>query len=145
MMNKKAMTFGLWSEVILFSMAFILILGFVIATMNNSFNQDKDASLGLSTEDTVDEWNSLQDTMDTGVREGEATNDNNGLSVSTSWGVLKAIYGAGINFVTGSWISNTIALLNMGYAGTVLALILKILYFASFAFILIKILFKVNP
>lgn len=144
-MNKKAMTFGLWAEVILFSMAFVLILGFVVASFNTSFSQSKDASFGLATNDTINTWNDLQDTMDTGVKEGEATNNNLGISVSTTWGILKAIYSAGISFVTGGWIRSTINMLNMGYAGNILATILQILYFASFAFILIKILFKVNP
>lgn len=136
------MTFGLWTEVILFSIAFVIILGAIVADMDDKFGQSHDASFGLTTNDTLSALVGTQSTLQTGVNEGQVTNNNLGLSVSTSWNVIKSIGTITWNFITGGWIEKTVA---MAQLPTIVGVVLRVLYFISIGFIILKLLFKVNP
>lgn len=144
-MNKKGASLSGWSEA---ALGMILMLGalmIIVGFMNAKYNQNNDPTFGMSTNSTLDSFKDYQGTLQTGM-EGEAsTNSINGVSLVSSWGMIKTGLNIVFNFVTGGWINNAVGLLSLGEIGNNLALILRLLFILSIGFILIKILFKVKP
>lgn len=134
-------SFSGWIEIILFSLLFMVILGAVIGGLNKEYGNNYDSTFGLGTNDTLNSLTNLQDSFTTATAEGEASNNaNSGISLSTSWQLVKAITSTTWNFVTGDWIIKSVALAQLP---AILGVVLRILWFLSIGFILIKLLFKV--
>lgn len=140
-MNKRGIGFSGWIEAILFSLLFVIILGTIIVGMNTKYNKNYDSTMGLGTNDTLTQLTGLQDSFSTATSEGEASNNAfSGISLSTSWQLIKNIVSISWNFISGAWIIKTV---QMAGLPIILGLILRMLYFFSIGFILIKLLFKV--
>lgn len=142
-MNKKGSITG-WTEGILLSIAFVLILGIVITNMNGLHG--KDFQIGLGTDTSADEFINYQDTAGTQIGGGTASFDSvNGITLSSSWGMIKEAFNVIGSFITGGWIEQIFAYTNLGEAGQIIASYLRIIWFIGLIFAIVYILFKVKP
>lgn len=117
----------------------ILLTGIILTGFNDA--TDESYTLGLDTGglDTIS--NALGSSYNqTG---GEVTQVDDGLSLSTSWAMVKGLGDVLWNFVNGSVIYNVILLLNLGTAGIVIANLLRLLFVIIIVFSIIKLFFKV--
>lgn len=143
--NKKGASLSGWTEGAVGVMLFLICVGIIIVAMNAQYGQNYDSTFGMSSDTTKQAFNDYQGKLQQGL-EGEAsTNAVSGVSVVSSWGIVKAGISMMWDFLNGQWIRNSVALLNLGDAGVALAWALSLLYIFSIGFILIKILFKVKP
>ena len=138
--NKKGYSMSGWTEGILFSVLFVLILGIVIAGMNASYGEIY--SIGLNTNATEQAFIQYQDTLKSQVGTGEADfSSSSGLTLKSSWGIIKSGTSIIWSFLTGGWIEIIVGYMNLPPE---VALIFRILYVLSIGFIILKILFKVK-
>jgi hypothetical protein len=144
-MNKKGASLSGWTEGAIGAMLILMCLGIVIASLNSQYGKNYDSGFGLPTSTTKTQFDAYQGQLQTGL-EGEAsTNAISGVSVVSSWGIIKGGISMMWDFLNGQWIRNSVNLLQLGDAGTALGWGLTLLYIFSIGFILIKVLFKVKP
>jgi hypothetical protein len=144
MMNKKGVSLAGWVEG---AVGVILILGclaIIVLSMNISYNQSNDPTFGIASDTTKNALIGYQTTIQEGMKGDASTNQINGISLSTSWGMITAGLSIVGDFVTGQWIRNGIGLLGWGDAGTLLGIMLSLVFVLSLGFILLKILFKIK-
>lgn len=133
-----------WTETILFSIGFILILGFLVAGMNSLYNQDN--NIPIIGNNSLNEFEEYLGNSTNTINEGEVVfNQEQGITLKSSYALVKGLLSIIWNFITGGWINDVISLLNLGDVGYTLALLLRILYFVSVILALLYILFKVVP
>ena len=143
MINKKGVSFSGWTEAILLSVLFLFGFGTVIGGMNVKYNENYDPTLGLSTQEVQNAFNTYQNTLQTTTNTGEASFESvNGLSLSTSWQLLKATGDLIWGVISGGWAEKIVYAIGLP---TYFALVFRILWFISIGFILITIIFKVRP
>jgi len=131
-----------WTEGILFALLFLTAFGVVIAGMNVQY--DKSYSLGLSDNTTNQLFIDYQDTAETQVQGGDVEFDaQQGITLKESYGLTKDLINIIWVFLSGGFIEDVVQLLNLGAAGTALALTLRIIWFLSLIFALLYALFKV--
>lgn len=131
-----------WTEGILLSVLFVLALTSVIGGMNGLYGGNYDGSLGLDSTGIQEDFNTYQTTLQT-TTEGQATFGSvDGLSLSTSWKLIKATGDIIWSFTTGGWTENVVSLMQLP---SYFAIIFRMLWFISIGFIIITILFKVRP
>lgn len=141
-MNKKGASLAGWTEGILLSLLIVSAFALVISDMNGLYSQGYQVGLGTNT--TSSEYITYQDTLEEQVMGGEAVFDaSQGLTLKSSWGMLKGGITIAWNFITGGWIE-TIVIVYMGLPAVV-ATTFRLLYFLSLGYIILKILFKVKP
>jgi hypothetical protein len=132
-----------WSEGILLSIAFVVVLGIVVVNFNGMYG--KDHQIGLGTNTTADEFIEYQDTASEQIQGGEADfNSLSGITLKSSWGTTKEVFKIVASFITGGWIEQIFEYANAGEAGQVFAKYLRILWFLSLVFAILYILFKVT-
>lgn len=139
-LNKKGVTLGTWIGAIVLSAAFIVMLGVVLTSMNNDYSQNYDPSAGLGKEgqDVIDNFEELESTIDTNLQEGDVSFlESIGLSLSTSWVILKVTWSTIGTFLTGGWIESAS---EMAHIPSVFGGVLRMLFVLSIGFILIKLL-----
>ena len=140
--NKRGASLAGWTEGIILSLLIVGAFALVITDMNGLYSQDY--QIGLGTNTTSNEYVTYQDTLQEQVLGGEAEFDaSQGLTLKSSWGMLKSSVTIAWNFITGGWIE-TIIIEYMGLPA-ILATSLRMLYFLSLGYIILKILFKVKP
>ena len=140
-MNKKGYSLSGWTEGILLSVLIVMILGIVITNMNGMYN--KDHQIGLGTNTTQNAYVDYQDTLQNQIGSGEAEfSADQGLTLKSSWGILKSGVNIIWNFLTGGWIETIVFYMKLPAE---VAIIFRILYFLSIGFIILWILFKVKP
>ena len=131
-----------WTEGILFSLAFVVVLGLIVSGMNGLYNKDNDIGLGVNT--TADKFINYQDTASEKISGGEADfNSLSGITLKSSWGLTKEVFNIVGSFITGGWIEDIFRFTKMGEAGQVIGRYLRILWFISLVFAILYILFKV--
>jgi hypothetical protein len=136
-------SFSGWTEGILLSLLFVLAFATVIGGMNAKYNENFDGTLGLAPNNTISQFNTYQSTLQTTTNTGEASFETvNGLSLSTSWQLMKATGDIIWGFITGGWTEKIVSFIGLP---PYVALIFRILWFISIGFIIITILFKVRP
>lgn len=135
-----------WAETGVVVILFLLVFGIIIVNMNVLYTQDHDANLGMNgISKSFGNWSNYQSTIKTGM-EGEATTSAfTGVSLGTAWDMLKGGLNIAFSFVTGGWIEWGVNLLQLGEAGTYLALALRLLFVLSLGFILLRLILKINP
>jgi hypothetical protein len=139
-MNKKGGSLSLWNEGILLSILAVMMIGVAVAGFNSWYGEDH--QVGLGTETTMNEFIDYQDTLSEEIKGGEADFDSSaGLTLKSSWGILKSIVTIMWNFITGGWIETLILYMKLPLA---VAVIFRVLWFLAFGYIILKILFKVN-
>jgi hypothetical protein len=144
--NKKAASLSGWTEVALLSVLLLIAIIAIVTSLNNQYEKNFDGSFGFATTNTLNDYKNYQETLKSSVKSGEAdTNSQMGISLTSSWLMIKA--GAEITwtFVTGGWIKNMIDLIGFGELSTNIIIVLQILFVLSVGFIIIKLLLKVKP
>jgi hypothetical protein len=144
-MNKRGVSLTALSEMILGLVLVMACLLVIVGGMNNKYGQNNNPTFGIASNETLNEFAGYQQNVQTGM-EGEATiNQQEGISLTSSWGMIKAALNLIFGFINGQWIYNGINLLHLGAIGNTVALILRIFFILAIAFILFKILFKIIP
>ncbi len=139
--NKKGYSLGGWIEVILFSILFVAVFAIVIGGMNNRYGKDYQVGIGANTTESA--LINYQGTLESQTKEGEATfTSTEGLTLKSSWGMIKNIVTIVWDFLTGGWIETIVIYMKLPL---IVALIFRVLYFISIGLILLTILFKVKP
>jgi len=132
-----------WSEGILLSLAFVLVLGLVVTNFNGMYEEDY--QLGLGTNTTANNFIDYQDTASQQISGGEADFDSvSGITLKSSWGMTKEVFNIVASFITGGWIEQIFDFTNAGEGGQILAKFLRVLWFLSLVFAILYILFKVT-
>lgn len=131
-----------WTEGIILSIAFVVVLSIVIAGYNLNYN--KDYTLPISDNQTESLFIRYQETSQSQIEGGEVQFDaNQGISLKQSYGLSKDAINIVWSFISGGWIERTAELWNVGESGMALARALRTLYFLSLVFALLYALFKV--
>ncbi len=137
-MNKKGASFMGWTDVILMSLLFVIVLGFVIAGFNDKYDKNYDTTMGLSTNSTPTAFSNLQNSYSSATSEGEASTDaQTGLTLSSTWLLIRSTGTIIWNFLTGSWIEKTCAMMQLP---AIVGAILRILYFLSIGLSILRLL-----
>jgi hypothetical protein len=130
-----------WTEGILFSILIVILFGSIVGSMNYMYGKNNEVGLGTNT--TSDNFADYQGSLATQTEGGEVQFTTDGLSLKSSWNIIKSIVTTIWNFITGGWIE-TIVVQYMQLP-SVVAVTFRMLYFLSIGFIILKILFKVRP
>lgn len=139
-MNKKGAIISNFTEGILLSILLVLMLGIVISGMNYLYSKDYD--LGLGTNTSYNEFVNSQDSLSNQVSGGEATFTNDGLTLTSSWAIIKTVVSIIWDFITGGWIETIVSYIGIPIQ---VALVFRMLYFIALIFGLIYIWFRVFP
>jgi hypothetical protein len=143
MMNKKGYSMSGWTETILLSLLFVLVTGIIIANFNDMYGKNYDIGLGAQTNSSLNSFVNSQDTLASNVKGGEASFTTDGISLKSSWEMIKTIGNIFWSFITGGWIE-TITTNYLGLPEQV-GFIFRVLYFLSIIFIIMRLLFKIKP
>lgn len=142
-MNKRGASLSGWAEGAVFLTLFMLLISIIVVNMNATYDKNDDATFGISTERTRQDFINYQDTLKEGIDTGEQTSSGLGLSLTTIWFMTKAGIGITWSFLSGQWIPNSVKLLNLGEAGILLGAFLQVLYIISVGFIAIKLFMRI--
>jgi|GEM_PF-6654887 len=142
--NKRGASLSGFTEVGILVILFLISIGILMTAMNLNYSQNYDATFGISPNETKGAFEDYQGTLGKGL-EGEASQVTDGISVLTSWSIIKSGIKMVYNLVTGNFITNAFALMDLGEAGDYLAWAFRLLFIFAIGFIMIKILFKVKP
>lgn len=131
-----------WTEGILFALAFIAILGVIVADFNHRYNQSYD--LGLTDNETEQRFIDYQGSAEQNIKGGEVEFDSEqGISLKSSYGLVTDAMDIIWQFLSGGFVENLINKLNLGSSGVIFARVLRIVWFLSVVFALLYALFKV--
>ena len=138
--NKEGYSLGGWSEGILFSILLVMVLGIVIGGMNLKYGENNQIGLGGNTTESA--FVDYQSTLEREISGGEAVfNAQSGLTLKSSWGIIKSGITIIWDFFTGGWIETIVLYMKLPAQ---VAIIFRLLYFLSIGYIILKILFKVK-
>jgi len=140
-LNKKGYSLSGWVEGILLSLLVVILLGIFIGGGNSLYGTNHQIGLGGNT--TEQSFVDYQSSLENEVTQGEAefTSDQ-GLTLKSSWSILKSLGGIIWDFLTGGWIESVVSYMKLPIE---VALIFRILYFISIGLIILYLLFKVKP
>ena len=143
--NKRGATFQAFLEVMLFSVLFVGALAIIGSNMNNLYDSDKDLSMGIMSNSTLNNLKSTQSTLESSVSEGQSSFSSLGIfTITTLPRMLMTVLGIVKDFVLGTWIRNLVELMNLGEYTNLVIIIFQILYFFLLVFVLIKLITRVN-
>jgi len=136
---------GGWVETVALSLVFITIFGGVVIS-NMNLMYDKNYDVGIRDNNNSSQlFVQYQDTAQEKITGGEVNfNSASGITLKTSWELVTDLLTAVWSFITGGWIAQIINSMNLGAAGSVLAITLQLLYFISLVFAALYALFKVS-
>lgn len=138
--NKRGYSMGGWTEGILLSILIVSLLVIVIGGLNSQYGKNNQIGLGGNT--TQQAFVDYQETLDREIGGGEVEfSANQGLTLKSSWGIIKSVFSIILGFLTGSWVSTIVLYMKLPM---IVAITFRILYFVSLGFIILKILFKVK-
>jgi len=131
-----------WTKTVALTMLFVVLLGLVIGTMNGMYGETFSIGLDTSAIESGGSLHTATISADGQIADGEVTQQDAGLSLSSSWSVAKGIYSMLVGVFTGNWIHTIIV--DMMQLPSAVALVIMMLYWASLIFIVIKLFFKVR-
>ena len=141
--NRRGVSLSGWTEVGLFTILFIVILTTITIEMNMIYDKNNDGSFGLATSESQAQYQQFQEDLQNSVRTGEAqANALTGVSLTSSWAMAKTGAEISWSIVSGAWIRTITGLIGLP---SIVGIIFQMLYVISIGFIIIKLLFKVNP
>jgi len=132
-----------WTEGILLSLAFVALFSVVTIGMNLDYNKEYVVPFADdSNSETL--FVEYMDNSQEAINGGEVSfTSDNGISLKSSYGMIKDAGTIVWSFISGGWIEDIIGSWHMGEAGEILAKFLRILYFLSVVAAFLYILFKV--
>lgn len=132
-----------WTEGILLSIAFVGVLGIIIASFNGLYT-GTDYSLGLTDNTTEQLFVRYQNTSQTQLEGGEVEFDaQQGITLKTSYDMAKDAITIIWTFLSGGWIEKTAEMTGLGEPIMLLARFFRIIWFLSLIFGMLYALFKV--
>lgn len=135
--------FGIWTEVILLSIAFVAVLGFITADFNILYDQDHVMPF-VDNSGAEELFIQYQNTSQQQIQGGEVDfSADQGITLKSSWALAKAVVGIIWNFVSGGWIEQIVGAWNLGEAAMALARAMRIIWFLGLVFALLYALFKI--
>jgi len=134
-------TFEGWTEGMIFSVLFVIIFGGIIVVGMNSLHDGDYVIEGLNTSTMESAFETTQESVHSNIEGGDAsfTSSSSGLTLGSSWDIIKSILAMVMFFITGGWIQTSIMymglpeILGWGFRG---------LYIITMGFIILRILFK---
>lgn len=133
-------SFENWTKTLSLTLLFVLLFGLVLGTLNDTYSKDFDIGIDTS---AIQEQGALATATigaDGQVTDGEVTQQDDGLSLSSSWAVSKTIYSMVKGIISGNLIHTIIV--DMMQLPSAIALVLQMLFWASLIFIVIKLFFR---
>lgn len=133
-----------WTEGILFTLAFVAILGVVVASFNLLY--DKDHDLGLTDNSGAEQlFIEYQDSAETQIQGGEVEfNADEGITLKSSYGITKDAINIVWTFISGGFIETLAENWGAGESGMLFARAIRIIWFLSLVFSLLYALFKIK-
>jgi hypothetical protein len=126
------------------TLVFLTVLGFVVANFNLMYHQNN--VIPIQDNSTQQLFVDYQDTAQTQIKGGDVDfSAQQGITLKSSYGLTKDIINVVWTFISGGFIENTFAMMNLGESGMALAKGLRVIYFLSLVFALFYLLFKVSP
>lgn len=147
-MNKKGVTATGWTEGIILSLLFVIVFGSIVGVMNIDYNQDNQLVLGGGTnltelaESYKSDFSGYHDTSSEQIEGGEVEFTSEGLTLKSTWGLVKGIVKLLWAIIAGGWIPALVAMMKMP---TILGIMFRVLYLISLVFVIVKIFMKVKP
>jgi len=133
-----------WTEGILFVLAFMAVLGIVIASFNGLYGKSNDLGL-VDNSDSESLFIEFQDTSEQQIKGGDVEFDaTQGITLKSSYGITKDAINIVWTFVSGGFIEQLAQTWGIGESGMIFAKFIRILYFLSLVFALLYALFKVK-
>jgi len=132
-----------WTEGILLTLAFITVLGIVVAGFNIQYG--KDHNLGLADDSGSEQlFIEFQDTAEQQIKGGDVEFDaQQGITLKSSYGMTKDAINIVWTFLSGGFIEKLASTWGVGEAGMALARAIRVIYFLSLVFALLYALFKI--
>ena len=136
-------SFSGMTEGIVMALLFVVLAGAVIGYFNSQYGEDFETGLDTTGLDSF--YSSTQTAYD--ATTGEVTQTNDGLTLSSSWKMLKGLSSTAWSFINGSWINTLITktLKLNGSAGYTIAMVIRVLFLGLILWSIIRIFFKVVP
>lgn len=132
------------ATVVIISLAMLSVLGLIVASMNNQYSQNN--TIPINDNNYTQEFVNYLESSTTEISDGTAdTQTDAGITLSSSWGITKSIMTTVSSVLTGGFIEEVVNTLNLGEAGQVYAVYLRILFILTIIFAILYILFKVKP
>lgn len=141
--NKRGASLSGWTELGLVVVILALALIMAGTALNSTYSQNNDFSFGLVPNETLNSFTTAQDSQASKVADSTATfTDQQGLTLSALWGMIKGIYNTATTFLTGGLVENVVQLAGLPIW---LGKVLRLLFLFSLTFIIIKLITKVRP
>lgn len=144
-MNKKGLTIAGLSESVMLILACIVCIGLIFVDMDYHYSQNFAGNLKLSNS-TYYELQQATGTLKNTTESGEATTSAMGLSLSSSWGLILAIFEIMWTVVSGSWIPTIImGMLHSTPGSLTIGIILQMAFLIGLILAVVRIFFRVRP
>jgi len=135
-------SFSGMTEGIIMALLFVVLTGAVIGYLNLEYGENFET--GLDTSGLTDFYDATDAAYD--ATTGEVTQTNDGLSLTSSWKMLKGLVTVSWGFINGSWINDLMVMIKLtGVAGYTVGMVLRVLFLGLILFAIIKVFFKVTP
>jgi len=133
-------TFEGWTQIMVFSMVFVVILSVIIIPKMNTLHSGNNNIVGLDTDSLESDFQSAQQTVDNKLKGGKVSFLGSvGLVIETSGDILISFLSMFLSFVAGSWILTIVGYIGLPYQ---IGWMLRGLYIIVLGIILLRILFK---
>jgi hypothetical protein len=144
-MNKKGATLQLWIEVLLFIIIFLGVMAIIGSDMNTKYGQSHDLTIGLNLSKQLQSIAIYKDDLMNSTSGGQAELTDFGiLKLGTTAKILMGVTSILWNFLTGRFIWDLIATMNIGDYGLLIGTIFQILYIIAIGYILLKLVLRAN-
>lgn len=139
-MNKKGYSISGWIEGVSLVILFIGIFGYVISDMNVHYGRDFQIGLGSQINASRQALIDTAESTTGEIQGGEAEfSTSQGLTLKSSWAILKSIGTVLWDIITGGFIETIVGWMHLNME---VAIILRVLYIFSIVFAIITVLFR---
>lgn len=146
-MNKKGVSFTGWTEGIILTVLFSVIVIGVVGTMNSMYGLNYQT--GLSDNETLSSFSNFAGDSQTEVEQGEADfTSGQGLTLISSWSVILALFKVVAYFLVGGFIPSAFSYIFPGMSYQVgstlwtVGLVFRMLWTISLLLIILNALFR---
>lgn len=138
--NKKGSTFEGWTEGVIFSIMFVIILGTIVLGGMNKIHNENYAIEGLKTDKINQNFKNYQEAQSDKISGGEASFLSiGGLSLSTSWDMITSVLTMVMDFITGGWTEALVSYLGLP---EIVGFLLRGLWIVALGFIILGIVLR---
>ncbi len=131
-----------WTEASIGITLILIIVALIVVDMNGRYSQTHDSTFGMNT--SMNDWITYQSTFEQGMQGEATTSAFTGISLGSTWAMMKFGLSTVFQFLTGGFITSAVGLLGWGAVGDALALALRLLFVISIGYILLRLILKIN-